>query len=112
MICGRTQEEGFDDSQFHLSGQFSKPPLNRKELYCTNIKDKCILGGWWGRGGGTGQEVPEGATKWRDGRKTQIQPRSKNTEDSLIVGSLMKAYMVRCFKNKELRYIKGKLDHY
>lgn len=108
MICERTQEEGFDDSQFHLSSQLSKPPLNRKELYCTDIKDKCILGGcWWG-----GQEVPEGATKWRDGRKTQIQPRSINTEDSLIVGSLMKAYMVRCFKNKELRYIKGKLDHY
>lgn len=64
-----------------------------------------------GRGGG-GQEVPEGATKWRDGRKTQIQPRSINTEDSLIVGSLMKAYVARCFKNKELRYIKGKLDHY
>lgn len=51
-------------------------------------------------------------TKWRDDRKTQIQPRSINTEDGLIVGNLMKAYMVHCFKNKKQRYIKGKLDHY
>lgn len=59
-----------------------------------------------------GREVPEGTAKWKDDRKSQIQSRSINTEGSVIVGSLLKARTVRCFKNKGQRYIKGKLDHY